>query len=467
MSDGSQRPAGDESPVPEPDYTIESVTDKISSIVLVRPYGYGWLVGFTISFVLMMVLLLATSVLFIKGVGIWGVRTPVMWGFAIVNFVWWVGIGHAGTLISAILLLLKQDWRTSINRFAEAMTLFAVACAGLFPILHLGRPWVFYWLFPYPNTMGMWPQWRSPLIWDVFAVTTYATVSLLFWYIGLIPDLATLRDRSKNRVAQIAYGILAMGWSGSSRHWHRYRTTYLLMAGLATPLVVSVHTIVSFDFTIAIVPGWHSTIFPPYFVAGAIFSGFAMVLTLTIPLRRIYGLQGFITAKHLENMAKIILTTGMIVAYGYFIEAFMAWYSANPYEMHQVLNSRPKGPYAHTYWQLIACNCLIPQLLWIKWFRTNPLALWVISIIVNIGMWLERYVIVVVSLSSDFLPSSWAMYHGTKWDYATLFGSMGLFLMLLFLFVRVLPVISITEMRELVHEQAGHDESHGAGGTKP
>jgi Ni/Fe-hydrogenase subunit HybB-like protein len=461
MSEESPRPAGQAVvPVLEPGYTLGTVSDKISALVLSRPYNWRWFLGFGISFILMNVLLVAVAYLFMKGVGIWGVRTPVMWGFAIVNFVWWVGIGHAGTLISAILLLLKQDWRTSINRFAEAMTLFAVACAGLFPILHLGRPWVFYWLFPYPNTMGMWPQWRSPLVWDVFAVSTYATVSLLFWYIGLIPDLATLRDRSKNRLAQISYGILAMGWRGSSRHWHRYRTTYLLMAGLATPLVVSVHTIVSFDFTVGIVPGWHSTIFPPYFVAGAIFSGFAMVLTLTIPLRKVFGLEDFITSRHLENMGKIILTTGMLVAYGYVIEAFMAWYGANPYEMHQLLKSRPRGPYAHTFWQLILCNCLTPQLLWIKWFRTNPLALWIIAFIVNVGMWLERYVIVVVSLSADFLPSSWALYHGTGWDYATFFGSVGLFFTLLFLFIRVLPVISIAEMRELVHETAGHDESH-------
>ncbi len=334
----------------------------------------------------------------------------------------------------------------------------------MFPLLHLGRPWVFYWLFPYPNTMGMWPQWRSPLVWDVFAVSTYATVSLMFWYIGLIPDFATLRDRAKNRWAQVIYGVFAMGWRGSARHWHRYRTAYLLLAALATPLVVSVHTVVSFDFTIGIVPGWHSTIFPPYFVAGAIYSGFAMVLTLTIPLRRVFGLHDFITERHLENMGKVMLTTGLIVCFGYIMEAFMAWYGGNPYEMHQVLHSRPAGPYAHTYWQLIACNCVIPQLLWIRWFRTNPIALWVLSIIVNVGMWLERYVIVVVSLSADFLPSSWAMYHGTFWDYATFYGSIGLFFTLLFLFIRILPVISIAEMRELVHETRAHGGPEGGAG---
>ena len=297
-------------PILGPEHTYASVTDKISSLVLVRPYNWRWFLGMGIGSSLTLLLFVSIAVLFYEGVGVWGIDVPVMWGFAIVNFVWWIGIGHAGTLISAILLLLKQDWRTSINRFAEAMTLFAVACAGLFPLLHLGRPWLFYWLLPYPNTMGLWPQWRSPLIWDVFAVSTYATVSLLFWYVGLIPDLATLRDRSTNRWAQYTYGILAMGWRGSARHWHRYRTTYLLLAGLATPLVVSVHTIVALDFTVAILPGWHSTIFPPYFVAGAIFSGFAMVVTLSVPLRSAFGLKDYITDRHLENMAKVILATG-------------------------------------------------------------------------------------------------------------------------------------------------------------
>jgi Ni/Fe-hydrogenase subunit HybB-like protein len=407
-----------------------------------------------------MMLLVAVTELFVRGVGIWGIDVPVMWGFAIVNFVWWIGIGHAGTLISAILLLLKQDWRTSINRFAEAMTLFAVACAGLFPLLHLGRPWLFFWLLPYPNTMSLWPQWRSPLVWDVFAVSTYATVSLLFWYVGLIPDLATFRDRSKNRWAQYIYGFLAMGWRGSARHWERYRVAYLLLAGLATPLVVSVHTVVAFDFTIAIVPGWHSTIFPPYFVAGAIFSGFAMVITLAIPLRAAYGLQDYITTRHLNNMAKVLLATGLIVAYGYMMEAFMAWYGHNPYEKSIQLQTRPFGPYWHTYWMLIGCNVITPQFLWIPWVRTNAVVLWLIALIVNIGMWLERYVIIVTSLHRDYLPSSWGMYHGTVWDYATFYGTLGLFLALFFLFIRFLPVISITEMRELVHEEQEELKRH-------
>jgi Ni/Fe-hydrogenase subunit HybB-like protein len=441
-----------EVPVLEPGHTFASVTDQISALVLTRPYNWRWLTGFAISFSLLMVFLVAVTNLLFRGVGIWGVNTPVMWGFAIVNFVWWIGIGHAGTLISAILLLLRQEWRTSINRFAEAMTLFAVSCAGLYPLLHLGRPWVFYWLFPYPNTMALWPQWRSPLVWDVFAVSTYATVSLLFWYIGLIPDLATLRDRARNPWAQFIYGLLAMGWRGSARHWHRYRTAYLLLAGLATPLVVSVHTVVSFDFTVGIIPGWHSTIFPPYFVAGAIYSGFAMVATLSIPLRHYYKLHDFITMKHLENMAKVMLATGMIVCYGYVMEAFMAWYGANPYESYTILKSRPFGYYGHTYWMLILFNCLTVQLFWMRRFRTNVYTIWLISIIINVGMWLERYVIVVGSLHADFLPSSWNIYHGTVWDYATYYGSIGLFGSLIFLFIRFLPVISITEMRELVYE---------------
>ena len=448
-----------------PGYTVGSVTDKIGAIVLTRPTSRGWIFGFALSFALTMVLLTSIAYLFLWGVGIWGVNIPVGWGFAIVNFVWWIGIGHAGTLISAILLLLRQEWRTSINRFAEAMTLFAVSCAGLFPILHLGRPWLFYWLLPYPNTMRLWPQWRSPLIFDVFAVSTYATVSLLFWYVGLIPDLATLRDRAKGKPARIIYGILAMGWRGSARHWHRYRTVYLLLAGLATPLVVSVHTIVALDFTVGIVPGWHSTIFPPYFVAGAIYSGFAMVATLAIPLRKFYDLKDFITDKHLDNMGKVMLATGLIVTYGYLMESFFAWYGGNTFEGYMVLIDRIKGPYWHTYALLILCNCVSVQFLWFRRIRTSPVLLWIFAGIINVGMWLERYVIVVTSLHADFLPSSWGMYHGTFWDYSTYFGSIGLFLSLLFLFVRVLPVISITEMRELVHEQQERGEATAAAAT--
>jgi Ni/Fe-hydrogenase subunit HybB-like protein len=435
-----------------PGHTAGSITDKISEIVLTRKTPRGWWIGFGISFLLMNLLFVAVAHLLITGIGIWGVNIPVAWGFAIINFVWWIGIGHAGTLISAILLLLRQRWRTSINRFAEAMTLFAVACAGLYPILHLGRPGFAYWLFPYPNTMGVWPQFRSPLVWDVFAVSTYATVSFLFWYIGLIPDLATLRDRARHRFARMAYGILAMGWRGSAVHWYRYETAYLLLAGLATPLVISVHSIVSLDFAVSVLPGWHSTIFPPYFVAGAIYAGFAMVLTLAIPLRAAYRLEDLITMHHLDNMAKVMLTTGLFVFYGYVMEVFFAWYSANPYETYMMSN-RATGPYAPYYWLLLICNGLVPQLLWSPRLRASVPLLFVISLVVSLGMWLERYIIVVTTLHRDFLPSSWGMYSGTIWDWATFIGTIGLFLSLLFLFIRVLPMISIFEMRELVHEE--------------
>jgi molybdopterin-containing oxidoreductase family membrane subunit len=441
--------ADGEVPVIGPGYTFGSVTDKISAIVLTREQPKSWVFGFAIAFSLVLLLMYAITYLLALGVGIWGIRIPIAWGFAIVNFVWWIGIGHAGTLISAILLLLHQEWRTSINRFAEAMTLFAVACAGMFPLLHLGRPWFFYWLFPYPSTMGVWPQFRSPLVWDVFAVSTYATVSFLFWFMGLIPDLATLRDRAHHWFARRVYGILAMGWRGSAIHWRRYEVAYLLMAGLATPLVVSVHSVVSFDFTIAIVPGWHSTIFPPYFVAGAIYSGFAMVMTLAIPLRKIYGLEDFITMRHLDNMAKVMLATGLIVAYGYFMEGLMSWYSGNRYEQFMMVN-RMFGPYTSVFWGVMFCNVLAPQAIWFPRVRSNVPALFAIAMIVNVGMWLERYMIIVVSLHRDFMPSAWGIYSGTFWDYATLIGSIGLFLALLFLFIRFLPVISIFELRQLV-----------------
>ncbi|MGB8475886.1 MAG: NrfD/PsrC family molybdoenzyme membrane anchor subunit [Candidatus Acidiferrum sp.] len=444
-------------PVLGPGHTYGSITDKISSIVLTRPVSLGWLVGFGICFCFIMLLNIAVVYLIGKGVGIWGINIPIGWGFAIVNFVWWIGIGHAGTLISAILFLLNQKWRTSINRFAEAMTLFAVMCAGMFPLLHMGRPWFFYWMFPYPSTMKIWPQFRSPLIWDVFAVSTYFTVSLLFWFVGLIPDLATLRDRAVSKPKAMIYGMLALGWRGSARHWQRYQSAYLLLAGLATPLVLSVHTVVSFDFAIAIVPGWHTTIFPPYFVAGAIYSGFAMVLTIAIPLRKAYGLEDYITMRHLENMAKVMLATGLIVAYGYFFEFFMSMYSGNKWDVFLV-EQRLHGPYAHYYYMLILCNILTPQLLWIQKIRTNVIILFIMSLVINVGMWLERFVIVVISLSRDFVPSAWGRYSATFWDYAVLAGTLGLFAGLLFLFVRVLPAISIAEMRELVaHDSEEHE----------
>jgi len=446
-------------PLIGPGHTFGSITDKISAIVLERRRTpLAWFIGFGIGFFLFLVLMVSITNLLLRGIGIWGPNTPVAWGFGIINFVWWIGIGHAGTLISAILLLLRQTWRQSINRFAEAMTLFAVAAAGLYPLLHVGRPWLDYWLFPYPNTMGMWPNFRSPLIWDVFAVSTYATVSLLFWYVGLIPDLATLRDRSENRVGRAVYGMLAMGWRGSARHWHRYELASLLLAGLATPLVVSVHTIVSFDFAVGIVPGWHATIFPPYFVAGAIYAGFAMVLTLAIPLRRIYGLQDFITMQHLNYMGRILLATGLVVAYGYTMEAFMAWYSGNIYEQFMMIN-RFTGPYRYMYWSLLACNVIAPQALWFQRVRSSTIALMVVCMFVNVGMWLERYIIIVVSLSADFMPSSWGLFTGTRWDWSMYVGTIGLFLTLFFLFIRFLPMISIFEMRTMLPEAKVEEES--------
>lgn len=452
---GSKKPK--QNPFLASGHTYATVSDKISSIVLQKNTPHGWFVGAAIGFSLLMLLMMALGKLFMYGTGIWGVNIPVGWGFAIINFVWWIGIGHAGTLISAILLLLRQEWRTSINRFAEAMTLFAVACAGIYPLIHVGRPWLAYWLFPYPNTFSLWPNFQSPLVWDVFAVSTYATVSFMFWFVGLIPDLATLRDRASNHVAKVIYGLLAMGWRGSARHWHRYQMAYLLLAGLATPLVISVHTVVGLDFAVSQIPGWHATIFPPYFVAGAIYSGFAMVLTLAIPIRKVYKLQDFITLEHLDNMAKVILATGLMVFYGYFIEAFMGWYSGG-YEQFMIWN-RMTGPYAPFYWTLIFCNGIMPQVLWFKRLRRNPLFLFIVSLIVNVGMWLERFVIVVTSLHRDYLPSSWGMYWGTKWDWATYAGTIGLFVTLLFLFIRVLPMISVFEMREFVHKTK-HEEDH-------
>jgi molybdopterin-containing oxidoreductase family membrane subunit len=433
-----------------------SVTDKIAGIVLKQPFGWRWWTAFLVTSLGVMMLVAAVTWLLVKGVGIWGIDIPVAWGFAIGNFVWWIGIGHAGTFISAILLLLRQKWRTSINRFAEAMTLFAVSMAGLFPILHLGRPWFFYWLVPYPNVMNVWPQWRSPLVWDFFAITSYILVSLLFWYAGLLPDLATLRDRAGlrgQRGRQIVYGLFALGWRGEARHWARYEKAYLLMAGLATPLVVSVHTIVSLDFAVGNTPGYHSTIFPPYFVAGALFSGFAMVLTLAIPLRSAFGLQDFITKRHLANAAKVLLVCCWLVAYGYLAETFMSFYSGDVYERYMTIN-RWTGPYAPVYWSLIFCNVVAPQVLWWRAVRNSVWALFVLSIVVNIGMWMERFLIVVSSLHRDYMPSSWGMFYPTKWDWMTLFGTVALFVWLFLLFVRFLPLISMAEMRELVDESA-------------
>jgi molybdopterin-containing oxidoreductase family membrane subunit len=434
-----------------PGHSFRSVTDKISAIVLRQRTGPGWYAGFAVSFLLLTIFMVAVTYLIAVGVGIWGIDVPVAWGFAITNFVWWIGIGHAGTLISAILLLLHQKWRTSINRLAEAMTIFAVMCAGLFPLLHLGRPWFFYWLLPYPNTMGLWPQFRSALVWDVFAVATYFTVSLLFWYMGMIPDLATLRDRAQTRWGQIGYGMLAMGWRNSARHWQRYESAYLILGGLATPLVVSVHSVVSSDFAQAIVPGWHETVFPPYFVAGAIFSGFAMVLMLAIPLRSIYHLEDFITVNHLNVMGKVLLATSFLTSYGYFSEQFMSWYGGDPSE-HYVYIHRLIGPaqFRLVSWSLVLCNVIVPQVLWFRRVRRSGLGLFLVSAVVLVGMWLERYMIITTSLSRDYLPSAWGMFFPTVWDWLTFFGSIGLFFTLFLLFLRLLPVISISEMRALL-----------------
>jgi Ni/Fe-hydrogenase subunit HybB-like protein len=449
MSEPPKLPA--HPPVLKPGQTYTSVTDHISAIVLERPFHPGWLASIALTAALTTALFVALTYLLATGVGIWGVNVPVAWGFAIINFVWWIGIGHAGTLISAFLLLMRQQWRTSINRLAEAMTIFAVICAGLFPLMHMGRPWFFYWLLPYFSVTWLWPQWRSPLVWDVFAVSTYLLVSLMFWYAGLVPDLATLRDRAQGRFARFTYGILSLGWRGDAGHWARYDSAYLLLAGLATPLVISVHSIVSLDFAVAIVPGWHSTIFPPYFVAGAVFSGFATVLILTIPLRKIYRLEAYITMYHLENCAKLMLATGMLVAYGYITELFMAWYSADKFESAVAIN-RATGWYWPIFWAVMFCNVVAPQALWFKRVRTSIPWLLLIAFLVDIGMWIERFMIVVTSLAQEFMTSRWHIYHGTFWDWTTFIGTLGLFSFLFLLFLRVLPAISISELSELVDD---------------
>ncbi len=453
-------------PVVGPGQGYGSITDKLTSIVFTTYTPKAWFAFMGVGFMLVMGLLLALTWLLLKGIGIWGNNIPVGWAFDIINFVWWIGIGHAGTLISAVLLLFKQDWRMSISRSAEAMTIFAVICAAMFPIFHTGRPWLaIYWLLPYPNTMTLWPNFRSPLIWDVFAVSTYATVSIVFWYTGLIPDIATFRDRAKHPVLQRIYGVLALGWRGSAKHWFRYENASLLLAGLSAPLVLSVHTVVSFDFAVSVLPGWHATIFPPYFVAGAVYAGFAMVLTLLIPLRKIYGLENLITMHHIENMAKVMLVTGLIVCYGYACEAFFGWYSGNGYERFMLKNRMWYGPYAWSYWALLLCNFLVPQLMWSKKFRRNLAVVFTACMFVNVGMWLERFVIIVTSLHRDFVPSSWQMYYPTIWDFMTFFGTIGLFLTLMFLFVRVLPMIAVFEVKTLLPEAkpkaaAGNGGSH-------
>lgn len=434
--------------------TYATLDDSIGSLVLnQKRHKRAWWMFFMVGLGGAGLLAMSIVWLLYKGVGIWGNNVPVAWAFDIVNFVWWIGIGHAGTLISAILLLLRQSWRNSINRFAEAMTIFAVMCAGMYPLLHTGRPWVaIYWLFPYPNILGMWPQFRSALEWDVFAVSTYFTVSLLFWYIGLIPDFATLRDKSKKRFGKVAFAIASLGWRGSNQHWHRYEQSYLILAGLSTPLVLSVHTIVSFDFAISQVPGWNVTVFPPYFVAGAVFAGFAMVLTFAIPVRAAYGLKDLITMRHIDWMAKITLATGLIVFYGYILEAFFAWYSASPFEWDMTYNRRFTGPYAWAYWALIFCNGIAPQVFWLPKVRQNLVFVWIVCQFVSIGMWLERFVIIPMSLTANYLPSSNKMYYPTFWDFAMFGGTIGFFIFLMFLFMRFLPIINIFEMKDLLYK---------------
>lgn len=438
--------------------TFASITEQISSITE-RPTPKPWYYMFAGAVSLALVMFMLIAYLVWEGIGIWGVQNPVGWGWAIVNFVFWVGIGHAGTLISAVLFLFRQRWRTSINRFAEAMTLFAVICALVFPGIHIGRIWVAYYMFPLPNQMLMWPNFRSPLLWDIFAVGTYFSVSLMFWYVGLIPDLASLRDRAKTRLRKIVFGILSLGWHGGNRQWKHYEMTYLLLAGLSTPLVLSVHSVVSTDFATSVIPGWHTTIFPPYFVAGAIFSGFAMVMTLALIARKAYGLEHLITMRHLENMNKIILVTGMMVGYAYSMEFFIAWYSGNPYERFAFLN-RAFGPYAWAYWTMISCNVLVPQLFWSKKMRTSIPVMFVASILVNIGMWFERFVITVTSLAQDFLPGAWGYYKPTWVDIWTFIGSFGLFFALFLLFIRFLPMIAMSEVKGVLPQADPHYYHH-------
>jgi Ni/Fe-hydrogenase subunit HybB-like protein len=455
-------PREPETPLITGNQTFATITEKISAITE-RKTPRMWYVLFGFSSSLTIILFSLIGYLVWEGIGVWGVMIPVGWGWAIVNFVFWVGIGHAGTLISAILYLFRQKWRTSINRFAEGMTLFAVICALIFPGIHVGRIWVAYFMVPVPNQMGVWPNFRSPLIWDFFAVGTYFTVSLMFWYVGLIPDLASLRDRAKTKLRKIFFGIFSVGWRGANRQWKHYELAYILLAGLSTPLVLSVHSVVSTDFATGVVPGWHTTIFPPYFVAGAIFSGFAMVMTLALIARKVYGLEDIITMRHLDNMNKIILVTGMMVGYSYSIEYFTAWYSGNLYEKFTFIN-RAFGPYAWAYWTMVTCNVIVPQIFWSKKMRRNIPVMFIASIFVNIGMWFERFVIVVSSLANDFLPSSWDYYTPTWVDIGTLIGSFGLFFTLFLLFIRFLPIIAMSEVKGVLPQADPHYYSHHGNG---
>lgn len=436
------------------------VTADVTRPLARRP-GAAWTAAFALALGMFAVGVLSVAYLFVTGIGVWGLNRTVGWAFDITNFVFWVGIGHAGTLISAILLLFRQKWRTSINRSAEAMTIFAVLCAGIFPLIHMGRPWFAYWVFPYPNTRGsLWVNFRSPLLWDVFAIGTYFTISLVFWYVGLIPDLATLRDRAQGLRRRV-YGALALGWNGSARSWKRHEAVCLLLAGLATPLVLSVHSVVSFDFATSILPGWHATIFPPYFVAGAVFSGFAMVLTLMLIARKVMSIEAYVTKRHVDAMCKVILAMGGIVALAYATEVFMAWWSGNPYERFAFLN-RAFGPTGWSYWVMVTCNVVVPQALWSRRVRGSLVAVFAISLVINVGMWFERFVIIATTLQRDFLPSSWAGFTPTLADVGTFVGSFGLFFTLFLLFCRLVPMISMAEVKAVV----GH-APHGPGPSAP
>jgi molybdopterin-containing oxidoreductase family membrane subunit len=430
--------------------SFSDVTQKVSEVTEMKT-PRNWYIAFAGALSLMGVFGVALLWLLWEGTGVWGLQQPVGWAWDITNFVFWVGIGHAGTLISAILFLFRQNWRTSINRAAEAMTIFAVMCALIFPGVHVGRIWMAYYMFPIPNQMGMWPNFRSPLLWDVFAVGTYFTVSAMFWYVGLIPDLATLRDRATTKTRSFVMGLLSLGWTGSIRHWVHYNRAYLILAGISTPLVLSVHTIVSFDFAVSVVPGWHTTIFPPYFVAGAIFSGFAMVVTLMVIARQVFGLKDLVTRGHLEKMNKIILLTGMLVGYAYAMEFFIAWYSGSLYERYAFVN-RAFGPYAWAYWTMVSCNVISPQFFWFRKLRRSIPVMFALSIMVNIGMWFERFVIIVTSLHRDYLPGAWGYFMPTIWDIGLFIGSFGLFFTLFLLFLRFLPVIAVAEVKHVMPE---------------
>ena len=457
-----------ETPLTAEGTTFRSITETVSRVTE-NPAPRGWWVAFLTAVSFTGIMTMAIGYLFWMGVGVWGNNAPVYWAWDITNFVWWIGIGHAGTLISAVLFLFRQKWRTAINRFAEAMTIFAVICALVFPGIHVGRAWYAYYMFPLPNEMSIWPNFKSPLIWDIFAVSTYATVSTLFWFVGLIPDLATLRDRAKSPLRRMVYGALALGWRGSNRAWQNYERAYLILAAISTPLVLSVHSVVSFDFATSLIPGWHTTIFPPYFVAGAVFSGFAMVMTLMLVTRAVYGVRSIVTMKHLELMNKIMLTTGSLVGYAYGMEFFIAWYSGDQYEQWLFFHNRASldGPFSWAYWIMIFCNVVTPQIFWFKKMRTSIPVMFVASILINIGMWFERFVIIVTSLHRDFLPSSWGYYQPTLVDIFTYLGTLGLFFTLFLLFIRWIPMVAISEVKGVLpeadphHDHDAHEAEHG------